>query len=99
ALLLVNPTDSTPAVIKQGKALYESYCDHCHGATGLGDGKVGQVYKGVTAYTSASVIDKPAGHFFQVITYGKGRMGAHGSQISPEDRWKIVRYVQVLQKQ
>ena len=34
-----------------------------------------------------------------VITHGKGRMWGHGSQISIEDRWKIVKYVQTLQKQ
>ena len=99
ARLLINPTDSTADVIKDGKKLYETFCDHCHGAKGLGDGPVGKVYKGVTAYTSASVVDKPGGHLFHVITYGKGRMGAHGSQISEDDRWKIVRYVQVLQQQ
>lgn len=99
AELLENPLDSTAEVVKDGKALYETFCIHCHGEEGMGDGKVGKVYKGVTAYTSASVINKPGGHIYHVITHGKGRMGAHGSQISEEDRWKIVRYVQVLQQQ
>lgn len=99
ASLMVNPLDSTAEVLAQGKALYTSYCIHCHGAKGQGDGKVGQVYKGVTAYNSRAVKDKPGGHIFHVITHGKGRMGAHGSQVSVEDRWKIVRYVQTLQNQ
>ena len=38
------------------------------------------------------------GHIFHVITYGKGLMGAHGSQVSPDDRWRIARYVKELQK-
>ena len=96
---LVNPLDSSQVVIKEGKVLYERFCVHCHGAKGLGDGLVGQVYKGVTSYTSSTVKDKKGGHIFHVITYGKGRMGAHASQISVEDRWKIVRYVQTLQNQ
>lgn len=96
---LTNPLDSTQVVIKDGKILYERFCDHCHGEKGQGDGSVGQVYKGVTSYTSASVKDKKGGHIFHVITHGKGRMGAHASQISVEDRWKIVRYVQTLQNQ
>jgi mono/diheme cytochrome c family protein len=99
AVMLSNPTDSTTEVLKEGKALYNTFCEHCHGTKGMGDGLVGKEYKGVTAYTSASVIDKPGGHIFHVITHGKGRMGAHGSQISEDDRWKIVRYVQVLQQQ
>ncbi len=96
---LVNPLDSSSVVIGEGKILYERFCDHCHGASGSGDGSVGQVFKGVTSYTSASVVDKKEGHIFHVITHGKGRMGAHASQISVEDRWKIVRYVQTLQNQ
>ena len=97
--LLINPLDSSKEVVSQGKVLYERFCDHCHGEKGQGDGSVGQVYKGVTSYTSAAVKDKAEGHIFQVITYGKGRMGAHGSQISETDRWKIVKYVQTLQNQ
>lgn len=94
-----NPLEDTPEVLAAGKVLYTRYCIHCHGSNGQGDGKVGQVFKGVTPYNSRAVADKPEGHIFHVITHGKGRMLAHGSQISIEDRWKIVRYVQTLQKQ
>lgn len=97
--IVKNPLDSTKQVLKEGKALYETFCIHCHGVKGQGDGAVGKVYKGVTSYSSRAVKDKPGGHIFHVITHGKGRMGAHGSQINVNDRWKIVRYVQTLQKQ
>lgn len=96
---LMNPYAENKDVLKQGKALYERFCQHCHGEKGMGDGLVGKVYKGVTAYNSATVKDKEAGHVFWVITNGKGRMGSHASQISVDDRWKIVTYVQTLQKQ
>lgn len=99
AKVLKNPVDSTDGVIANGKALYLRYCWHCHGDAGQGDGPVGKVYKGVTAYNSRAVKDAPEGHIFHVITYGKGRMQPHGSQVSIEDRWKIVRYVQTLQRQ
>ncbi|CAD5257538.1 MULTISPECIES: cytochrome c [unclassified Imperialibacter] len=97
--VMKNPLDSTASVISDGKALFLRYCRHCHGDTGQGDGPVGKVYKGVLAYNSAAVKDAPAGRIFHVITHGKGRMYAHGSQVSVEDRWKIVRYVQTLQRQ
>ena len=97
--VLTNPFDSTAEVVSEGKSLYAIYCTHCHGDKGLGDGKVGEVYAGVTAYNSVAVKDRPQGHIFHVITHGKGRMMAHGSQVSPEDRWKIARYVQTLQNQ
>ncbi|WP_109832304.1 c-type cytochrome [Reichenbachiella versicolor] len=97
--VLKNPLDSTESVVAEGKVLFSRYCQHCHGEQGLGDGLVGKVFKGVTPYNSRAVKDKPEGHIFHVITHGKGRMGSHASQVSVEDRWKIVRFVQTLQKQ
>lgn len=99
ASTIKNPLATSEEVIKEGKLLYTRYCTHCHGDKGMGDGLVGKVYKGVTAYNSRAVKDKSEGHIFHVITHGKGRMWAHGSQVSVEDRWKIVQYVQTLQKQ
>ena len=85
-------------VVKAGKALYDSYCQHCHGASGSGDGKVAEAYAGVANLKGAAYLELTEGHIFHVITYGKGLMGAHGSQISPDHRWKIARYVKELQK-
>lgn len=94
-----NPLDSTAAIVQEGKTLYSYYCVHCHGATGQGDGAVGQVYLGVPAYNIGIYKEITEGQIFHVITHGKGRMYAHGSQIDVMDRWKIVRYVQTLQQQ
>lgn len=99
AALIKNPLASTEEVLKEGKVLYTRYCIHCHGEKGMGDGLVGIAYKGVIAFNSRAVKNKSEGHIFHVITHGKGRMWAHGSQVSIENRWKIVKYVQTLQKQ
>ncbi len=95
---LKNPLDSTAAVVGEGKVLYEMYCDHCHGAKGEGNGKVSDKYAGVPNYKSDALKNISEGHIFHVITQGKGLMWAHGSQILPEDRWKIAKYVKTLQK-
>jgi mono/diheme cytochrome c family protein len=109
---LKNPMDSTADVIASGKALYEMYCDHCHGAKGEGNGKVAEGvpvdaaqpdvkkgnYNGVPNYKADALKGMTEGHIFHVITYGKNLMWPHGSQITPEDRWKIAKYVKVLQK-
>lgn len=94
-----NPLDSTAAVIEEGKVLYETYCKHCHGAKGMGDGKVADKYAGVANLKGDSYLAMSEAHIFHVITHGAGLMGAHGSQVSPEDRWKIAKYVKALQKQ
>ena len=93
-----NPLDSTAAIVSEGKILYEMYCDHCHGAKGEGNGKVSEKYNGVPSYKSDALKNISEGHIFHVITHGKNLMWAHGSQISPEDRWKIAKYVKTLQK-
>lgn len=99
AVTLENPFPADDeSVVKQGKALYDSYCKHCHGEKGNGDGLVAEAYAGVANLHNASLTDITEGHIFHVITYGKGLMGAHGSQVSPEDRWRIARYVKELQK-
>lgn len=99
ALELTSPFSAEDKdVIKQGKALYESYCMHCHGEKGNADGKVAEAYAGVANLNGAAYLAISEGHIFHVITYGKGLMGAHGSQVSPDDRWRIARYVKELQK-
>jgi mono/diheme cytochrome c family protein len=96
---LKNPLDSSAIFLDQGKALYTSYCQHCHGAKGTGEGKVADKFPGVANLKGDSYLAMSEGHIFQVITNGAGLMQPHGSQISPEDRWKIARYVKALQKQ
>ncbi|MFC3812312.1 c-type cytochrome [Lacihabitans lacunae] len=94
---LKNPIPWSESVEDQGKVLYEKNCQHCHGAGGAGDGKVGAVYKGVPNYASDAYKNMNDGHIFHVITFGKGRMWPHGAQVTPEERWKIVHYVHRLQ--
>lgn len=96
---LTSPLDENPVYVLEGKALYEVYCKHCHGPKGMGDGKVADKYAGVANLKGDAYKVMSEGHIFHVITYGAGLMGAHGSQVSPEDRWRIARYVKDLQKQ
>lgn len=97
ARVLQNPIAWSEGVEAEGKVLYERYCQHCHGTGGAGDGKVGVVYAGVPNYSSDALKDVSGGHLFHVITHGKGRMWPHGAQMTAEERWKIVHYVQRLQ--
>jgi mono/diheme cytochrome c family protein len=97
--LLTNPLAATPENIEEGKLQYERFCQHCHGEGGKGDGLVAKAYKGVPVYSSDALKAVNDGHIYHVITHGKGRMWPHGSQISSQNRWKIVLYVHELQKQ
>ena len=99
ARIMINPLDSSAAVIADGKRLYAIFCTHCHGDKGTEPGLVGVKYAGVPSYTSRALVDMTQGHVFHVLSKGKGRMPSHASQLSIEERWIIARYVQVLQNQ
>src|SRR5687768_8715532 len=42
AAALRNPLERNELNMTEGKRLYENFCTHCHGATGMGDGLVVQ---------------------------------------------------------
>ena len=98
AAALKNPLAFNAKNLAEGKVLYTRFCSPCHGEQGKGDGLVGQKYKGVANFQAGNVKGASQGHIFHVITHGKGRMYPHGSQVNPEERWKIAMYVkQVIQ--
>ncbi|HEY1187885.1 MAG TPA: cytochrome c, partial [Gemmata sp.] len=39
----------------------------------------------------------PVGYIFEVMTRGYGGMPSYSAQISPDDRWRIIAYIRVLQ--
>jgi mono/diheme cytochrome c family protein len=82
---------------KDGEVLYGKFCVHCHGATGAGDGKVGGKLPGPPPAYNGTLKNLPEGKIFHTLTYGKGSMGSHASQLTQEERWKLVYYVQKLQ--
>ena len=93
-----NPLEKTDANIATGKELYTTFCDHCHGTEGKGDGAIIQNKKFPPPPSYSNQLkDLPAGKIFHSITYGKNLMGSHASQLSKEERWKVVMYVQTLQ--
>lgn len=82
---------------QDGEVLYGKFCVHCHGASGAGDGKVGGKLPGPPPAYNGTLKNLSEGKIFHSITYGKGSMGSHASQLSQEERWKLVYYVQKLQ--
>jgi mono/diheme cytochrome c family protein len=86
-------------ILAEGEVLFGRFCAHCHGETGEGDGPVSDKFAGIANLKSSAIKAATAGHIFHVITYGKGRMLQHGSQIEQADRWKIALYIKnVLQQ-
>ena len=97
---LVNPFLPTEDNTSRGKLVYTTFCIVCHGSLGKGDG---QLYSsGLYPLKPREISGVPTsllkdGQIYHTITLGFGSMGAHGAQIRPDDRWKLVLYVRVLQ--
>jgi len=95
---LADPFAPTPGVLARGRAVYETFCLVCHGPRGLGDGPIIPKFPNPPSYRSERLRAFPAGRIYHVITLGTGLMPSYAAQIAPEDRWKLVRYVQTLQE-
>ena len=97
---LTNPLEKSEKNTAEGKVIYEKMCMHCHGPKGGGDGQLIETGKfpPAPAYNGGALKDLPEGKMFHTITYGKGLMGSHASQLTKEERWKVVHYIQELQK-
>jgi mono/diheme cytochrome c family protein len=104
---LVNPLALNEKNLVSGKHYYTVFCGPCHGDNGDGKGHLVQIekYSGVPSYHGDAASsrgglmkDLSAGKIYHTIMYGLNNMGSHASQLTPEERWKVVMYVQQLQK-
>lgn len=104
---LVNPLAMTEVNLQSGKHYYTVFCAPCHGEKGDGQGHLVKIekisgipgYHGEAASSRGGLMkDLTAGKIYHTIMYGLNNMGSHASQLSPEERWKVVMYVQQLQK-
>lgn len=91
---LKNPIAYSEDVVEDGKELFGMFCVHCHGDKGQGDGTLVQRDKFPPIPTKfGPTLELPEGKMFHTITYGKGLMGSHASQLNQEERWKLVHYI------
>lgn len=98
---LVNPIEANDKNLERGKKQFEIYCSNCHGLSGDGKGYLftsGLFPAKPTSLIGDVVQNKPDGEIYHIITMGSlsGLMGAHGSQIHPDDRWKIINYLRTV---
>ncbi|APZ48041.1 cytochrome C [Polaribacter reichenbachii] len=92
---LKNPLEASEENLEKGKALYEIYCISCHGKKGDGNGYLSQAekFEGIPSYKDRDI---NAGSIYHVIMHGKNLMGSHSSQLTYNERWQIIHYVENL---
>jgi mono/diheme cytochrome c family protein len=89
-----NPIKAIKASIQKGKEIYEKKCALCHGIKGDGKGP-----------NSAGLDPKPTnfrdshgekmtdGEHFWKITTGRGGMPSFAKDLTEEERWHVINYV------
>ena len=98
---LVNPFLKSPETLSRGKLIYTTFCIGCHGIEGNGDGRLftsGLYPLKPLTLSGESAVKLKDGEIYHTITLGIRSMGAHGSQIRPDDRWKLILYIRTLQE-
>ena len=91
---------ATTDKMKEAQRLYLVYCGVCHGEKLDGNGPLpaGGAYAPVPAnFTAPAIKALSDGHYFHVITYGIRSMGSYASQLTPEQRWWVIKYLRSKQ--
>lgn len=97
---VINPVPREDASLVRGRAIYNTYCTVCHGATGAGDGPVAQKLLGmVPPLIGGTAMTRTDGYLYAIIRHGRGAMPRYGDKILGRDRWHVVNYVRTLQGQ
>lgn len=100
-----NPLDSmanTGGSMKEAERLYLVNCGVCHGQQLDGNGPIYNGGNGPYPNAPRNLKDDYTkklsdGHIFHVITYGIRAMGSYASQLTPEQRWWVVKYIRSKQ--
>lgn len=96
---LKNPVAPSHEALARGRAVYQSFCLHCHGAKGRGDGGVARAFPALSfSLAGRSSFDLPDGELFHIITHGRNAMPSHAAQVPVEDRWRLVHHLRDLQR-
>lgn len=91
------PVPVTRALLRRGRTRFEIFCAACHGI--LGDG-ASVVASNMELVRPPSLLDPmrhhPPGRIYRTIREGSGLMPALGGELSVEDRWAVVAYLEAL---
>jgi mono/diheme cytochrome c family protein len=101
----INPLVKNKKNLVEGQQLYIAMCSPCHGEKGAGNGHIVELgkfpappsYANGISSRGGAMKDLTDGKIYHTIQYGINLMGSYASQLSPQERWKVVMYVHELQ--
>ncbi len=94
---MLNPLPVTPKVLASGRHFFDTFCIVCHGPLAHGDGYIVPLMTQPPPLMLPPVTQWSDGRIFLTITNGQGQMPPYRTEMTPAQRWAVVRYLRVLQ--
>ena len=90
-----SPLEANEKNLENGKKMYAIYCATCHGKKGDGNGHLSKTEKflGIPNYKDRDLTE---GSIYHVLMHGKNLMGSHSGQLTYNERWQVIHYVEQL---
>jgi mono/diheme cytochrome c family protein len=94
-----NSVKATRASIQKGKEIYEQKCALCHGVKGDGKGpaSAGLNPKPTNFKDSHGEMMTDGEHFWKITT-GRGPMPSYERDLTVEERWHVINYINTFSK-
>ena len=94
----VIPIPLTRELMLQGRTKFEIHCAVCHGLVGDGVSLVATQMSLRPPPNLHQLRNPGPGHVFQVISEGFGLMPSYAPELSSQERWAVVAYLQALRR-
>ncbi len=92
------PLPVTRELLETGRTRFEIHCAVCHGLLGDGVSPVATQMSLRPPPNLAKLRNPGPGYVFQVISDGFGLMGGYAAELTPQERWAVVSYVEALRR-
>lgn len=94
-----NPVKATKVSVQKGKEIYEQKCALCHGDKGDGKGPAAAgLNPKPTTFQGSHGEKMTDGEHLWKITTGRGPMPSYEKELSVEERWHVINYINTFTK-
>jgi len=91
------PLDAVAAA--RGAKIYAAHCVSCHGSSAGGDGKVSDKFPQAPNLRHYSICKRTDGFIYGTLTAGGRAMPTMREGLTSQNRWDLVAYIRLLQKE
>ena len=92
------PVAVTRELLDTGRNKFEIHCAVCHGLLGDGVSPVATQMSLRPPPNLHKLRNPGAGHIYQVVTLGFGLMASYAAELTAQERWAVVAYLEALRR-